>query len=120
LGVCRGGLGSVGILDGVTVGTSEGVFRLDGWRQPSPRLRLVRRVQVAAAAAVVAVVAGGLVASLAAVSLGGIVAAVVVGVGVVAEWFVQRRVAGFGPVTSGNLTFRPCRCRPSPSGKRRR
>jgi len=55
-------------------------------------LRLVRRVQVAAATAVVAVVAGGLVASLAAVSLGGIVAAVVVGVGVVAEGFVQRRV----------------------------
>ena len=65
---------------------------MDGWRQPSPRLRLVRRVQVAAATAVVAVVAGGLVASLAAVSLGGIVAAVVVGVGVVAEGFVQRRV----------------------------
>jgi uncharacterized protein len=65
---------------------------LDGWRQPSPRLCVMRRVQVIAATLVVAVVSGVLGALLVAVWVAAILIGVAIGVGVMAEWFVQRRV----------------------------
>ena len=61
------------------------------WRPPSPRLLVMRRTEVAAVTAVVALLVG-LPIGLAEASDGLIAAGVVVALGVVAELFVRRRV----------------------------
>ena len=61
------------------------------WRPPSPRLLVMRRTEVAAVTAVVALLVG-LAIGLAEASDGLIAAGVVVAVGLVAELFVRRRV----------------------------
>ena len=65
------------------------------WRQPSPRLLTVRRVQVAIIA-VAAAVGGGIAGSIAGVAaaVGAAAGALVLGLG--AEWFVRRRVQAWG------------------------
>jgi membrane protein YdbS with pleckstrin-like domain len=65
------------------------------WRQPSPRLLHVRRLEVAAVTLVVAAIAG-VVGVLAFGPVGGAVAAVVLVLGLVAETFVRRRVRAWG------------------------
>jgi membrane protein YdbS with pleckstrin-like domain len=61
------------------------------WRRPSPRLLLLRRVQVASATIAVGALAGGLFAATAG-WIGAAVAGAVVLAGGVAERFVRRRV----------------------------
>ena len=61
------------------------------WRPPSPRLLVMRRTEVAAVTAVVALLVG-LPIGLAEASDGLIAAGVVVALGLVAELFVRRRV----------------------------
>jgi membrane protein YdbS with pleckstrin-like domain len=61
------------------------------WHRPSPRLLLLRRVQVAGATVVIAGLAGGLVAASAG-WIGAVVAGAVVLAGGVAERFLRRRV----------------------------
>jgi len=61
------------------------------WRQPSPRLLHVRRLEVAAVTFVIAAIAG-VIGVLAAGALGAAAAAVAVALGLVAETFVRRRV----------------------------
>ncbi len=65
------------------------------WRQPSPRLLHVRRLEVAAVTLVVAAIAG-VVGVLAFGGVGGAAAAVVLASGLVAETFVHRRVRAWG------------------------
>ena len=65
------------------------------WRQPSPRLLHVRRLEVAAVTLVVAAIAG-VVGVLAFGAVGGAAVAVVLASGLVAETFVRRRVRAWG------------------------
>ena len=65
------------------------------WRQPSPRLLHVRRLEVAAVTLVVAAIAG-VVGVLAFGAVGGAAVAVVLVSGLVAETFVRRRVRAWG------------------------
>jgi membrane protein YdbS with pleckstrin-like domain len=65
------------------------------WRQPSPRLLHVRRLEVAAVTLAVAAIAG-VVGVLAFGGVGGAAAAVVLASGLVAETFVHRRVRAWG------------------------
>jgi len=65
------------------------------WRQPSPRLLHVRRLEVAAVTLVVAAI-GGVVGVLAFGAVGGAAVAVVLASGLVAETFVRRRVRAWG------------------------
>jgi membrane protein YdbS with pleckstrin-like domain len=65
------------------------------WRQPSPRLLHVRRLEVAAVTLVVAAIAG-VVGVLAFGEVGGVAVAVVLASGLVAETFVHRRVRAWG------------------------
>ena len=65
------------------------------WRQPSPRLLHVRRLEVAAVTLVVAAIAG-VVGVLAFGAVGGVAVAVVLASGLVAETFVHRRVRAWG------------------------
>ena len=65
------------------------------WRQPSPRLLHVRRLEVAAVTLVVAAIAG-VVGVLAFGAVGGVAVAVVLASGLVAETFVRRRVRAWG------------------------
>jgi membrane protein YdbS with pleckstrin-like domain len=65
------------------------------WRQPSPRLLHVRRLEVAAVTLVVAAIAG-VVGVLAFGAVGGVAVAVVLVSGLVAETFVHRRVRAWG------------------------
>ena len=65
------------------------------WRQPSPRLLLVRRLEVAAVTLLVAV-AAGVVGWIAGGSLtGAIAAAVALALGLVAELFTRKRVSAW-------------------------
>ena len=65
------------------------------WRQPSPRLLLVRRLEVAAVTLLVAV-AAGVVGWIAGGSLtGAIAAAVALVLGLVAELFTRKRVSAW-------------------------
>jgi uncharacterized protein len=64
----------------------------EDWRQPSPRLRTLRRVEVAAATLVAALAAGVLAAVAAGAIAGVAAAAVAVAAGAAADVLVQRRV----------------------------
>ena len=65
-----------------------------GWRRPSPRLLQMRRLEVGVVA-VIAAAAAGAVGAIAIGWLGGLAAAVVLGLGVVAEVVIGRRVASW-------------------------
>jgi membrane protein YdbS with pleckstrin-like domain len=65
------------------------------WRQPSPRLLQVRRLEVAAVTFVIAAIAG-VIGVLVAGPLGAAAAAVALALGLVAETFVRRRVRAWG------------------------
>jgi membrane protein YdbS with pleckstrin-like domain len=65
---------------------------VEAWRVPSPRLRALRRVEVAAVAVVVAVVTGVLVALTAGVAWTFVALVLVAAVAFVADLVVQRRV----------------------------
>jgi membrane protein YdbS with pleckstrin-like domain len=64
----------------------------EDWRQPSPRLRTLRRVEVTAATLVAALAAGVLAAVAAGAIAGVAAAAVAVAAGAAADVLVQRRV----------------------------
>ncbi|MGH2577090.1 MAG: PH domain-containing protein [Actinomycetota bacterium] len=66
------------------------------WRRPSPRLRVMRRAEVAVPTGVVAAVAGTLSGISNGPSTGVIVASCVTALGVVVDRFVQRRVRAWG------------------------
>jgi len=66
------------------------------WGHPSPRFRLMRRAEVAAASVVVAALAGALSGIHRGPPVGAVVAASVAIAGVLAERFVQRRVRTWG------------------------
>jgi uncharacterized protein len=69
---------------------------VEAWRAPSPRLRTLRRVEVAGVAVLVAVVTGVSVALTAGVAWTFLALALVVAGAVVADLLVQRRVRSWG------------------------
>jgi uncharacterized protein len=64
----------------------------EGWLHPSPRLRVMRRVEVGVGTLVLASVAGLIAGTAETPSVGVVVAAAVVVAGVVCDQFVRRRV----------------------------
>jgi membrane protein YdbS with pleckstrin-like domain len=66
------------------------------WLRPSPRLLVLRRLEVAVGALVGAGVVAGLAGSTVGASVGAAAAAVVVVAGLVAERFVRRRFLAWG------------------------
>jgi membrane protein YdbS with pleckstrin-like domain len=66
------------------------------WRNPSPRLLTLRRLEVGAIALVLVAVSLGIGAGVSAVAAGAVAGATVVITGVVAEWLVRRRVRAWG------------------------
>lgn len=65
------------------------------WQHPSPRLRLMRRVEVAVLTAMAAAGAGALGEILGAVAVGTTAAVIAVALGVGVDRFVQRRVSAW-------------------------
>ena len=74
----------------------EGVVPGEEWRRPSPRLNVMRRVQVAVGTLLGVVVVSALVAMAGVGWLTGLAVVVVVVLGVFVERFVQRRVRAWG------------------------
>jgi uncharacterized protein len=66
------------------------------WQHPSPRLRTVRRVEVAVVAVLVAVAAAAIAVASGAGGIGAVLAACALIVGVVLERVAQRRVSAWG------------------------
>src|SRR5437867_5708585 len=66
------------------------------WRHPSPRLAVMRRLEVAVATVTVAAAAGAVSGISNGPSVGAVVAGSLTVVGVIAERFVQRRVRAWG------------------------
>jgi uncharacterized protein len=66
------------------------------WQHPSPRLRTVRRVEVAVVAVLVAVAAAAIAVASGAGEIGAVLAACALIVGVVLERVAQRRVSAWG------------------------
>jgi membrane protein YdbS with pleckstrin-like domain len=77
------------------VSVEETLARIESWRRPSPRLLVLRRLEVAAAAIAVLIVAGGLAGS--GRELAGLVClGVALAGGLGAERFVSRRFRAWG------------------------